>query len=241
MKCLALLFLCLSAATLGCGYQSSTAPGPVSSKDQVDDKVSSMSRKVVKTARIVCDQYGTRLQTPEVEAQRDGVHFVIDNRLGADAGYSVKLPEGMNMGDNAPAGKSSHVGRFPPGTVEIGCDGILEGGTIGDTDYVSLEVLADSSGYKSVRLDCPSGEAVSGSGSYSGSAGGEKGDPVELFRREFSKQLKKDDAVEPAGYPESRGYRYVRVVREGRVVATAGYFREQGSWLEDSASSCKEF
>lgn len=72
-------------------------------------------------ARIVCTRQGTRILTPKVEAQPDGVHFVIDNRLKADTGYSVEFPEGGGMGGNAPEGESEHVKPFPPGKVRIGC------------------------------------------------------------------------------------------------------------------------
>lgn len=78
-------------------------------------------------------------------------------------------------------------------------------------------------------------------GLYAPGARGEKGDPVDITRRRFSEEIEEGDVVEVAGYPESRGERTVRVVREGRVVAVVEYFRESGGWLGSGYSACAGF
>ena len=115
-------------------------------------------------------------------------------------------------------------------------------------DYASFEVVTDDSGYKSAELECSGGEWVqSGGPEYIGGVKGKKGDPVEMVRRRFSKHIKEGDVVEVAGYPEistsqiAGDSRYVRVVRDGKVVAVMEYFREGGGWLEGAYSACEDF
>jgi hypothetical protein len=230
MRLAVALALCLSVAAAACGRAGS---GPA------DDGLPRSERGEAAVARIVCDRDGTRVLTPKVEAQPDGVHFVIDNRLKADTGYSVEFPDGGGMGENAPKGKSEHVEPFPPGKVRIGC---YESREDLDLDYGTLKISEGESGYKSTKLECPSGMAVGGEdGVYARGAKGEKGDPVELVRRRFSEEIESGDVVEVASYPKSREQRTVRVVREGRVVAVVEYFRESGGWLDSGYSACAGF
>jgi hypothetical protein len=198
------------------------------------------------TARVACGEDGTQVLTPKVEARPDGVHFVIDNRFESNPGFSVRYSDG-GTGGNTPVGKSEHVGLFPPGTVEIGCHEPLPGGDFGEPDYGRLEVTDKDDSHKPTRLECASGERVSGASSFgsssqAGGAAGEEKSPVELTRSRFSERIRGDYVVELAGYPEARGERTVRVVRDGRVLATAHYYRaEGGGWLGDSIERCAEF
>jgi hypothetical protein len=182
--------------------------------------------------------------TPKVEAQPEGVHFVIHNRTKADTSYSVKLPNGGGMGNNAPAGKSEHIEPLPPGTIQIGCDRPLPNGDLEEPDYSSLEVVDKSGVYKTVELECPGGEAVSSSGGLLGpdSESGQDGSPVEQTREFFSDQLEPSDTVELAGYPEIKRHRTVRVVRDGNVLAVVEYpWGSGGGWYQDEYSACTEF
>jgi hypothetical protein len=228
MRLAVALALCLWVVVAGCGRAGPAHDGPPPP-----------DREEAAVARIVCTQEGTRVLTPRVEAQPDGVHFVIDNRLEADTGYSAEFPEGGGMGENAPKGESEHVKSFPPGKVRIGC---YESRENPEPDYGTLEVVEGESGYKSTELECPSGMAVGGEdGYYAPGAKGEKGNPVDMTRRRFSEEIEEGDVVEVAGYPESRGERTVRVVREGRVVAVIEYLRESGGWLGGGYSACAGF
>ncbi len=175
--------------------------------------------------------------TPEVRAQRDGVHFEIENRLGKDIGYAVVTPDG-GMGSDAPKGESSHVGTFPPGEIRIGCHPARDAAT----DYAKMKVLVGSSGYKSVELECPGGMSVSsGGGLYTPGTKGKKEDPVGLVRRRFSKELAKGDVVETAGFPASEGVKTVRATRDGKVMAVFEYRRTKGGWIENGYSACAGF
>lgn len=188
-------------------------------------------------ARIVCSEDGTRVETPTVRAQPDGVHVTVDNRLGFHTGFSMRFENGGGGGRNAPRGESAHVLSAPPGRLEIGCytdrDALAP-------DLQALRVVDPTGIYRSTELDCERivGENVD----FASGTPGVEGDPVEIARDDLGSAvgLRADDVVELAGYPEDEPPT-VRLVRDGRVVATISYFEtEQGGWLQDSLSRCDE-
>jgi hypothetical protein len=165
--------------------------------------------------------------------------LVIDNRFGREVGYSFEFPEGGGGGDSAPKGESERVGNYPPGEVRLGCEEPPLDGV--GTDQANLEVVDPAGFYKPVELECEGGMAVGGGPQYAQGVKGKKGDLVGIVRRGLSDRLRKGDAVELAGYPKSRERRIVRVVRDGRVVATVAFMAGSGGWLEDSSSNCAGF
>ncbi len=226
--------ICLCAFALaGCAG----AAGDGSKEEATPDDSTPKPERPHETARISCERDGTRVLTPEVRAQRDGVHFEIENRLGKNIGFAISTPE-SGMGDNAPKGTSHHVKDFPPGELRIGCHPARDAAT----DYAKMKVLAGSSDYKSVELECPGGMSVSsGGGLYTPGTKGKKEDPVELVRSGFSKELAKGDVVETAGYPASEGVKTVRATRDGKVMAVFEYRLAKGGWIENGYSACAEF
>ena len=213
----------------GCGAMGSERAG-----EPVDEEAAS----VPETARIVCGPEGTRILTPRVGARPDGVHIVIDNRFDAEVGYAFEHPEG-GRGDGAPKGESEYAEDFPPGKVKVGCEEPPVDG-IG-TDYATLTVVRGDSGYKSTGLECKGGMAFGGGAQYAPGAKGSKGNLVEHARGRFKQEIRDDDVVELAGYPELRDRRIVRVVRDGRVVATIHFLGEPGDWLQDRYEACVGF
>lgn len=190
----------------------------------------------------------TRVFTPKVEARPDGVHYTIDNRLGVDSSYTVEYPSGGGIGDNLPKGESRHIEPFAPGMlVKISCDPPTYEGEK-DLEFASFEIIKGESGYRSRSLQC------SGEGQVHGlpaSGGNLKGDPVELAKRCFKGKIEEGDVVEVAGYPRiselrvADDQRYVRVVRDGKVVAVISYTRvsqeEGGGWMRGGSSECESF
>lgn len=197
---------------------------------------SSDGSEIPGVARVVCSASGTRIETPSVRTHPDGVHVVIDNRLGFDTGFSTRYETGA-AGDNAPQGESEHVLRAPPGALEIGCytdrDAV-------ESDLGTLQVVDPSGIYRSTELDCDS--IVEGVSDYAEGATGEHGDPVDLARTRFEQvtDVRADDVIEVAGYPED-DLRTVRLVRDGRVIATISFSASgRGGWLEDTFARCDE-
>jgi hypothetical protein len=234
--------LCLCAIiTGGCAASSTDETDRPAGKQTSTEQPSQSSdrEKAAETARVVCGPGGARVLTPRVEARPDGVRFVIDNRFEAEAGYSVEYPEGGGEGYSVPRGESKHVGDFPPGKVRIGCEKPPMDGI--DVDYGALKVVDPNGVYKPVELECKGGMAVGGGPQYASGVKGKRGDLVEITRRSFSHQIRDGDKVELAGYTESRDHRTVRVVRDGRVIATVVYIREGKGWLQDHYEACESF
>ena len=234
------LYLC-AILTGGCAASSTDEPDRSQGDQTSTDEPAQPSgrERAATSARIVCGQDGTRVSTPRVEAHPDGVHFVVDNRFENGTSYSFEYREGGGGGDSAPRGESGHVEDFPPGKVRIGCEKPPVDGM--GLDYRVLEVVDPDSVYKPVELECKGGMVVSGGAQYAPGAKGKRGDPVEMARRQFSDHIRDSDTVELAGYPQSREYRTVRVVRDGRVVATVVYGREGKGWLQDHYEACESF
>jgi hypothetical protein len=88
------------------GGQPSAAPG---------QKEAAEAERIPGNARLVCARAGTRLLTPRVKARPDGVHFVIDNRFGGEAGYSFEFPEGEGGGTAPRGARASTSGTFRRG------------------------------------------------------------------------------------------------------------------------------
>jgi hypothetical protein len=133
-----------------------------------------------------------------------------------------------------PKVESKRVANVPPGKVEIDCYGrswsidkllMTEGAE-------TIQVVAGDSGYKSTKLDCPREKKMEPFTKEETEK--QKGDPIEVFRRSNSDSLRKGDVVEAAGNTRSRDERTVRVVRDGKVVATAHYLKFSTGWMEEN-------
>lgn len=187
-------------------------------------------------ARVVCDATGTHVETPSVGPQLDGVHVLIDNRLGFDSGFVARFDDGAGGGENAPRGESMHVLQAPPGHTEIGC--FPDEHSIDEPDLKQLEIVDPQGLYRSTEIDCTS--VSSGTVDYAEGVRGEKGDPVDLARKRFNNVigLREDDVVELAGYPQDVTPT-ARLVRGGRTIGTITYrYGENGGWLEETLSMC---
>ncbi len=226
------------AFLLGCGIE---AAGDRATSFPERKNKTSVTDAVPTTARVVCGGEGVRVLTPEVEARADGVHLSIDNRLGESADLSVSHPGG-GMGWSVPTGESKRVANVPPGRVRIDCLGRSWGrDKVFAMNVGKIEVLAGESGYKSTKLDCPRARPKEIEPFTEEEMEERRADPVEIFRRSNSGSLRQGDVVEAAGNTRSRDERTVRVVRDGRVIATAHYLKFSTGWLEATDETCAEF
>ena len=89
------------------------------------------------------------------------------------------------------------------------------------------------------ELECPYGGSEGAQLDYAAGAKGEKGNPVEIARRDFPKQIREADKVEIA--QRSGDMATVHVIREGLVVAYIEYRRAGGGWLQDYYEACVNF
>jgi hypothetical protein len=193
-------------------------------------------------ARVVCDANGTRVLTPRIRPQADGVHFGIDNRTGEHLGFIFRFGDRPGGGDNAAVGRSE-ISRsdLPPGAVLVTCFD-HRGQTPVPKDpsaFARIDVIDEDGIWSSPELDCGDAGWVTGIGDYVAGVKGEAGDPVDLARDHF-KGLRSTDVVSRAGYPEQPSA-IVAVVRKGRTVATAEYDGDgTGGWVLSTVSRCQD-
>src|SRR5439155_22411313 len=120
------------AALMALGACARTTPAPAAETTQA----------IPDFARVVCDSGGTRLLGDQVREQPDGVHVVVDNRLGEDAGFVWD-----GGGDNAPMGVHELVFAEAPGTAHVGCHRNEDGG--GDrSGFVALDIVDPEGVYR---------------------------------------------------------------------------------------------
>jgi hypothetical protein len=184
-------------------------------------------------AHVSCSDSGTKVSTPVVQPQADGVHIVVDNTTGTDLGLQIQ----DFGGDNAPMGTTEIVRSIPPGVYGLNCT-TNHWQAAEPTAYQMFEVQDPAGIWVSTDLACSSGGGVAASGSFAPGAVGVQGTPVDVVTTTISGLLP-TDVIEPAGYPSTTDEANVRVVRDGNVVATYHLFTDsQGGWMIDSAQAC---
>lgn len=206
-----------------------------------DDETPPAEETLPDAARVVCDGETTRVETPEIRPQRDGVHIEIENTTDTELVYSVTGRDGRGHGDGAAPGDTAVVSDVPPGQVEIACH---RGATDPERVASATFRVTDEDGiWVSDVLDCQSGKAVAGTAFVLEGEGG-MGPPVEIVERQFEDHLRAGDVIEDAGYPEYREDEeaVVSVMRDADVVAVVHFLSDgEGGWLRDSYEACREF
>jgi hypothetical protein len=188
-------------------------------------------------ARMLCDADGTHALTPQVRPQPDGVHVLVDNRLGEDVGFGWD-----GGGDNAPVGVTELVINQPPGTAQVGCHRNEDDG--GDRRGFAALRIVDSEGAYRTGLACapaPSGGSDTSSSSnidYVPGTRGSADDPIAAARIDL-KWLRPGDELLVRGYPDARFQREVEIDREGHAFAFAEYEDDgHGGWLLAGVTTC---
>ncbi|MDQ4095952.1 MAG: hypothetical protein M3174_07100 [Actinomycetota bacterium] len=164
--------------------------------------------------------------------QRDGVHVTVHNRTGEGASIN-------GFGIDVGSGTSDQVSRVAPGQIQVACWAYSDHGGKRPQEH-ALEILDPEGVWVDPELDCPPGNKnliESAILDYVAGAESEFTDPV-AAARDYFKNLEGDDIVELAGYPEADPP-VVRVVRDGRVVATAGFLRaDDGGVIVETHAIC---
>lgn len=167
------------------------------------------------------------------------MHVELNNRLPGKADFSVDHADG-GMGWSVPAGRSKRIANVPPGKVNLSCYSPSWGrNKLSSIKGVTIKVLAGDSGYKPTKLDCPREKKIE---PYTNEETEEqKGNLIEIFRRGNSDSLREGDIVEIAGNVQSKDEKTVRVVRDGRIVATAHYLKFSTGWMKATGENCIGF
>jgi len=177
---------------------------------------------------IVCtEDGGTRLWTPVVEVQSDGVHLDIDNRAGDQAsidGFPLDVGEGQQ----------EEVVRTPPGKMKVACNPLSQRGGNKKPVKYDLELVDPEGHWVSTELECKTDNIV-GTTFYAPMSIGNR-DPAEAVK-EMVKGLKPDDVVEPAGYLQA-DVPAVRIVRDSKVVGVIGFAETDDGFGIDGTSTC---
>jgi hypothetical protein len=177
---------------------------------------------------IVCtEDGGTRLWTPVVEVQPDGVHLDIENR----AGDQVSI-DGLPL-DLGP-GRHKEVVSTPPGKRKIACNPFSQHGGSKKPVRYDLELVDPEDHWISTELECET-DAIVASTSYAPEPIGDA-DPAEAVE-EVIKGLKPDDVVELAGYLHADAPA-VRIVRDSKVVGVVGFAEIDDGLGIEAASTC---
>ena len=182
---------------------------------------------------IVCTEDGdTRLWTPVVEVQADGVHLDVDNRAGEPTSF-------FGLGLDVDEGRHEEVVNEPPGRMRVACYPYSEHESDTKPVRYDLELVDPQGHWVSTELECEPGSMVQSTISdFAYPLGDGMGkEPVELVE-ENVKGLEPDDVVEVGGYPEAE-LPTVRVVREDKVIGAFGFLKaDDGGLTIESSELC---
>jgi hypothetical protein len=187
-------------------------------------------------AQVICEPSQTRLLTPTVRPQADGVHLSVENNSTREIAFVVDDPGSGGGGFDVPGGA---VMDLYSGRVRVACyDPYRDDPS--EMAGEELEIIDENGIWVSPALG-PSCKTASTGIADSVAEGGEPGDTIALARGLFAGQgLRQNDVVEPAGYPEQTP-RIVRVVRDGETIATVAYRSDgAGGWIQDEVTVCTE-
>jgi hypothetical protein len=170
---------------------------------------------------------GTRVLTPVVAAQPDGVHVEVRNTTDVDLGIDF-----ATRGDNAGVGTTELVLDSPPGTEEALCaDTETDRGVPG----VPFEI-ADPEGYW-VPTDLVGDACSVGNLDPAGTPEG-IADPVEAAADALGSRVERGDGLILAGYPEAAVEKVVILRRDGVPIASVAMFEGTAGWYPHTITAC---
>ena len=148
---------------------------------------------------MLCEENGTRVETPSVKPQGDGIHVEVVNNAAGERSFSVETADGSGgMGLGAPPGTSSQIVDLGPGPLRVSCTDPaveVEGGE-------PLRIVDEDGIWVPTTLGCP--DQFSQVVDYVAGAKGKTSDPIEAARKAVEGyRLEADDVFERAGYPDA--------------------------------------
>ncbi len=175
-------------------------------------------------ARIVCETNAIRIETPQVRAYPDGVHFALENPGGMWGlmfhleSFEYGQAEGLTFDDSV----TNDISAMPPGDVIVACLPTQDASYEDPEAATATITIVDPDGlYVPWNLTCGSGEQ-----SRMKIATSEDTVPTEVFRRVPG--VNPTDEFRTPNYPESPQYwPTFNVYRDGKAIA-----RIMGPWIE---------
>jgi len=172
---------------------------------------------------------GTRVLTPTVAAQSDGVHVEVRNTSDVDLGISF-----ANVGDNADIGVTELVLDSPPGPERALCLG--NDTDPGEDPGPAFEVVDPNGFWVSTDLG---GEVCSVGNIDYGELPAGIADPVEAARDALGRRVEDGDTLHVAGYPDARVEKVVVLERDGRAIASVAMFEGSVGWFAHTVTTCE--
>lgn len=182
---------------------------------------------------IVCTKDGdTRLWTPVVEVQSDGVHVDVENRAGEPTSFF-----GLSL--DVDEGRHEEVVNEPPGKIRVACYPYSQHESDAKPVRYDLELVDPQDHWISTETQCEPGSlGQSTISDFEYPLGdGLSRDPVELVQ-DGVKGLEPDDVVEVAGYPKA-DVPTVRVLRDRKVIGVFGFLKaDDGGLTIETSDVC---
>jgi hypothetical protein len=175
-------------------------------------------------AELVCEaDETTRILTPSVVVQADGLHVHVDVLLGEPAQIDGVWPH-----PRIRPGERDFVSSMPPGSYEIACWPVskLDSASFEPTRR-RIEILDPDDIYVTQELECLPGDETAGWTVDFDEHGPDVEPPITAEQAGTAlRRLEPGDRVTHVGYPD-RPDDHIAVVRDGRTIAAMLFFHGQ--------------
>jgi hypothetical protein len=212
------------------GTSGETSPGATDARDA----------SLPQVAEVACVAGATKVLTPRVRAQRDGIHVRFDNETGEPLGYSVLTVRGGGGGDDVPVRGTEVVVALPPGELQVVCFDPDSRDDPSEQERARVEAVDALGLWTPTTLSSTCESAVSTTSDYAAGAAGEAGPPAEVARHFLQERdvLEPGDVVEDAGYPDQE-QAVVRLARAGETLAVLDFLEDgEGGLLLSTVTAC---
>ena len=223
-----------------------------------DPEETALDQPLAESAVVACEDDGARVEAAAVRTHPDGVHFRVHNPAEEERmlliywhGSNEVSPGTLELTKIVPPGEMrlACVGPEDPPAGELDQEGGLYWQYPQDDEWVVIQVVDQEGFWTDDTLTCEYQTGWHNDYPWDFTdepmPEGEKGDLVDLARRDLPRELGElgtigpGDVVEPAGY--SGVPRGVRLVRDGETVAIIWYRSDgQGGWHLGAMDYCDE-
>lgn len=222
--------LAFAVAALPACAQQADGPGDLTTADA--------PAPLPEVARVVCEPGGTRVETPTVKPQADGIHLEVANATRLDLALEIGVDRASPvMGTNVP---TSEILDLPPGTIWVACRPSRGSGPVSAPPEPIDIVDEDGLWIAGTGKPAHCARSVTGIVDYVPGARGPRLEPVEIVRRDYKERLRPGDVLERVGYPRETTPE-VSLVRDGISIAGFEFHDDgHGGWLRETDTWCSD-